>query len=113
MNVLKISPTVSEMIMIDPSLEAFHEVVEGNIDIVTLVPGKLVMVVNDEGLLLELPLNPGASAIADRPIVGNVFIAGVAEEDLTDVPNGVVPALLSVANLAIIAYELTEDGDEE
>jgi len=113
MNVLKISPIGSEMIMIDPSLDAYHEIVEGNIDIVTLVPGKLAMIVNDEGLLLELPLNPGASAIADRLIVGNVFIAGVSEEDLTDVPNGVVPALLSVVNLAIIAHhELTKDDDK-
>lgn len=112
MRVLKITPTGAEIVYIKPELESYHNIVGGNIDCVTIAPGKLVMVVNDEGLLLELPLNPGASAIAERCIVGDVCIVGVDEDDFTDIPSAVLPALLSVANLALAAYQIFEGSIE-
>ena len=108
MRALKITPKGSEIINIKPELESYQRLVGGNIDSVTIVPGKLAMIVNDEGLLLELPLNPGASAIAERCIIGDVCIVGVDEDDFTDIPSAVLPALMSVANLALAAYQIFE-----
>lgn len=108
MRVLKITPTGAEITNIKPELESYQRLVGGNIDCVTIAPGKLVMVVNDEGLLLDLPLNPGASAIADRCIVGDVCIVGVDVDDFTDIPSTVLPTLMSVANMALAAYQIFE-----
>lgn len=110
MRALKITPTGAEIINIKPELESYRDIVGGDIDCVTIAPGKLIMVVNDEGLLLELPFNPGASAIAERCIVGNVCIVGVDEDDFTDIPSAVLPGLMSVANLALAVYQIFEGG---
>lgn len=45
--------------------------------------GGQVMVVNEEGLLRHLQLNAGASEIAGRPIVGDVFIGEFEESDFS------------------------------
>ena len=79
MRALKITPTGSEIINIKPELESYRDIVGGNIDCVTIAPGKLVMVVNDE-------------------------------DDFTDIPSAVLPALMSVANLALAAYQISEGG---
>ena len=96
------------MLTIRRELKSYQNIVQGYIDIVTLVPGKLIMVVNDEGLLEGLPLNPGASAIADRCIVGDVFIAGVQDEEISDIPDGIITAMMSITNLAIAGHALME-----
>lgn len=108
MRVLKITPEGTELLTIRRELKSYQNIVQGHIDTVTLVPGKLIMVVNDEGLLEGLPLNPGASAIADRCIVGDVFIAGIEDEEISDIPDGIITAMMSITNLAIAGYSMME-----
>ena len=59
-----------------PTLKEMQELVGGYIEPLQVRhEGKSrTMVVNEEGLLMNLPRNPGASAIAGTVIVGNVFI---------------------------------------
>lgn len=53
-------------------LEELKEIVGGWIEIVRC-PDDWIMVVNEEGQLLNLPYNPIASLIAGQPIVGDVL----------------------------------------
>ena len=86
MRVLRIEPGQElELIDIENKLEELQEQVEGYIECVTLIPGKLVMIVNEEGLIQELPYNMSASIIARRNIVGNALIVCCDDEDFTDI----------------------------
>ncbi len=80
--------TVSE-VEIENTLEALQAAVDGYIETVTLIPGKAVMIVNEEGLLRNLPPNPAASMIAGTKIVGPALIVGVDGDEFTDVPEDV------------------------
>lgn len=71
---------------IDNSLEALQAAVDGYIETVRLVPGRAVMIVNEEGLLRDMPLNTVASAAAGARIVGPAIVVGVDGEEFTDVP---------------------------
>lgn len=77
--------TVSE-VKIDNTLEALQTAVDGYIETVTLIPGKAVMIVNEEGLLRGMAPNPAASMIARTKIVGPALIVGVDGEEFTDIP---------------------------
>lgn len=55
------------------SLKELQEAVEGYIEIVRL-ENDLIMVVNEEGRLRNLPFNESASALAKQSIVGRVLI---------------------------------------
>ena len=55
-----------------PSLEEAQEAVGGFIEMIPVDHGQLL--VNEEGLIMSLPLNPTASQIAGRPIVGNALL---------------------------------------
>ncbi len=55
-----------------PSLEEAQEAVGGFIEMIPVEHGQLL--VNEEGLIMSLPLNPTASQIAGRPIVGNALL---------------------------------------
>lgn len=57
----------------DFKLGELRKVVDGYIEIVYLSDGKL-MVVNEEGMPLQLPYNPVASLLAGQPIVGDVLV---------------------------------------
>lgn len=69
------------------SLEELQKFVGGYIEIVHVADGKLCMVVNEEGKINHLPMNPVAtrlfSVLAPAPIndfiVGNVLICGSDE----------------------------------
>lgn len=52
------------------TLEQMQEMVGGYIEIVPSLKEGHVLIVNEEGLLQNLPLNPAASELAGRPIVG-------------------------------------------
>jgi hypothetical protein len=73
-------------------LRQYQSLVNGYIEIVQLPHMKmdgrtrtrLVMVVNEEGLLQNLPFNPRASQLARRPIVGNAFIVGERGDHFVD-----------------------------
>lgn len=73
-------------INIDNTLEALQGAVDGYIEVVTLVPDKAVMIVNEEGKLRKLYPNIIASAIAGTQIVGNALILGVDGDEFTDIP---------------------------
>ena len=55
------------------SLHDLQNVVGGLIELVYL-PGKQFIVVNEEGLLLDLPTNMAASNIAGRRLVGTAIL---------------------------------------
>lgn len=56
-----------------PKLKEMQDFVGGYIEVIRISPNKQ-MVVNEEGLILKLPLNLIASQLAKRSIVGNVII---------------------------------------
>lgn len=74
---------------IENTLEALQAAVGGYIEAVTLVPGKAVMIVNEEGLLRGMTPNSIASAVANTQIVGTAIVVGVDGEEFTDVPEDV------------------------
>ena len=74
---------------IENTLEALQAAVDGYIEAVTLIPGKAVMIVNEEGLLRGMAPNPIASTVANTQIVGPAVVVGVDGEDFTDIPEDV------------------------
>ncbi len=64
-----------------PTLEQLQKAVGGLIEAVHIVGSKKVMIVNEEGLLKNLPLNPIASQMVRKPIVGDVVICKRVELD--------------------------------
>ena len=86
MKALKIEGCTVVPVNIENTLEALQAAVDGYIETVTLIPGKAVMIVNEEGLLQGMVPNPAASMIAGTKIVGPALIVGVDGEEFTDFP---------------------------
>lgn len=84
MRALRIAPEASEVVEIDNTLPALQDAVGCNIDVVSVYPHEVIMIVDDEGLLKGYSFNPGASIIAQRTIVGTVLLLSVNEEEFTD-----------------------------
>lgn len=78
--------------VMENTLEAMQESVGGYIEMLDIVPGEIVAVVNEEGRVLELPEN---APVRGDMIRGNIVIAGVDGEDLDDV--GITPDTLEWA----------------
>lgn len=58
-----------------PNLETLQKIVEGYIEEVPVPNEKgTVMIVNEDGRMLRLPLNIVATAIMGQPIVGDVVL---------------------------------------
>lgn len=89
MKALKLEGRTVVEVDIENTLEALQAAVDGYIEAVTLVPGRAVMIVNEEGLLRGLSPNPIASAVANTQIVGPAVVVGVDGEEFTDVPEDV------------------------
>lgn len=89
MKALKIEMRKITNIDIENTLEALQRSVAGFIETVTLVQDRAVMIVNEEGVLLGLPVNVIASAVANTQIVGTAIVVGVDGEEFTDVPEDV------------------------
>lgn len=89
MKALKIEMRKITNIDIENTLEALQRSVAGFIETITLVREKAVMIVNEEGVLLGLPVNVIASAVANTQIVGTAIVVGVDGEEFTDVPEDV------------------------
>lgn len=89
MKALKLEGTTVTQVEIDNTLEALQAAVDGYIEAVTLIPGKAVMIVNEEGLLRGMAQNPIASNVANTQIVGPAVVVGVDGEDFTDIPEDV------------------------
>lgn len=86
MKAIKFEGRIIKEIEIDNTLEALQAAVDGYIETVTLVPGRAVMIVNEEGLLRGMAPNPAASMIARTKIVGPALIVGVDGDEFTDFP---------------------------
>ena len=102
---------------INDELEVYQEFVGGNIEIVTLGE-RLAMVVNDDGLIRELPENIIASILywsrcgrivtpicVVTPICGNAMLVGIRPEDEGEF--GSVP-LSAQITVDLIAYQAKE-----
>lgn len=63
------------------TLEACQELVGGDIQVVRLMPG-VILVCNEEGLIRELPENP----YCGRMFFGDWFICGEIGDEFDDVP---------------------------
>lgn len=89
MKALKIEGCTVVPVNIENTLDALQAAVDGYIEAVTLIPGKAVMIVNEEGLLRGMAPNTIASAVANTQIVGPAVVVGVDGEDFTDIPEDV------------------------
>ena len=87
MRALKLEGRTHETIDIENTLEALQKAVGGYIETVRLRVDNAVMIVNEEGLLLGLPFNAVASALAGQTIVGVALVVGVDGGEFTDAPN--------------------------
>ena len=86
MKALLLDGSGARAIDIENKLEAFQEAVDGYIETVTLVPDEVVMIVNEEGLLRGLGINPLATALYGSAIVGVALVVGIDGEEFCDVP---------------------------
>lgn len=80
---------------ISPTLKNMQKIVGGHIETVALTTDA-VIVCNEEGLLLDLPLNPALSSLGSS-FFGDGFLVGFdGVDDFTDIPsdNGIRKELL-------------------
>ena len=81
---------------VEDELHALQTLVGGYIECVRLTD-EAAMLVDEEGLLKNLPRNDLASLIAQRPIVGTALIVGIAHTEdgdvFTDCPAHMIRAL--------------------
>lgn len=89
MKALKIEGCTVVPVDIENTLDALQAAVDGYIETVTLIPGKAVMIVNEEGLLRGMIPNLAASMIAGNKIVGPALIVGVDGDEFTDIPTDI------------------------
>ena len=71
---------------IENTLEALQAAVNGNIEIVALVPNYAAMIVNEEGRLHQMKPNIMASIIAGQKITGPALVVGVDGDEFTSIP---------------------------
>ena len=89
MKALKIEGCTVVPVNIENTLDALQAAVDGYIEAVTLIPGKAVMIVNEEGLLRGMAPNPIASNVANTQIVGPAVVVGVDGDEFTDIPTDI------------------------
>ena len=92
---MRLEGTSVREIDIENTLEALQEAVFGYIETITLVPDRAVMIVNEEGRIRGMAVNPAASAASGIPVVGPALIVGVDGEEFCDVPEEIVRQLLA------------------
>lgn len=93
MKALLINNYSLEEVDVENKLEVLQKQVGGYIETVTLVQEKAVMIVNEEGVLLGYGINPVASLISGRKIVGPALIVGVDGEEFCNIPKGLAKRL--------------------
>jgi len=89
MNVVVLKPSGEiEHVVIKNSLNDFQTLVGGYIEVVSpkalKLPNSFVMVVNEEGRLIGLPINPLASKIYGGTIVGTVVFVRTCGDDFAE-----------------------------
>lgn len=80
--------TVRE-IDIENTVEGLQKFVGGHFETITLTPGQVTMLVNEEGRLLGMDYNFAASHLARQYIVGPAVIVGVDGEEFCDIPEDI------------------------
>lgn len=88
---LKITGVVT-LVDVDNNLKALQHAVDGYIETITL-RGGAVMIVDEEGMLKEKPLNPIAGLIAGTMIYGVALIVGRDSDEFCDVPDELITIL--------------------
>ena len=78
--------------MFDNSLESFQKAVCGYIETVT-ISDDLVIICNEEGRLMDLPMNVEVAGIG---FVGTIVVAGVDGEEFSSVKSRYVPLVLQL-----------------
>ena len=78
--------------MFDNSLESFQKAVGGYIETVT-ISDDLVIICNEEGRLMDLPMNVEVAGIG---FVGTIVVAGVDGEEFSSVKSRYVPLVLQL-----------------
>lgn len=85
-----------EMVEVEDKLETYQKIVGGYIETVPLpLAPQILMVVNEEGLIIDLPIN---FMMGKTPICGDAFFCGVDGENFADCPlmEAQVRALLKI-----------------
>ena len=91
LTILKIcSGAEPEVVTIPHTLSAMQEIVGGSIEAIYPFEDSVALVCNDEGKLLNLPLNravrdPATGAVLDI-IAGTFFICGLSQDDFVSLP---------------------------
>ena len=75
-------------------MDTFQEAVGGYIETVTLATD-LVLIVNEEGRLLDLPYN---TTVCGLPIYGTVVAVGTKRDEFASLKASVVPYVLKMLN---------------
>lgn len=94
---IKAHPFSVELLEISDTLEVYQNLVGGWIEVVRaagLLPYHSVMAVNEEGVLLDLPVNPLASMLYGDYIAGDAVVVGTIGPDFTDIPDELAEILL-------------------
>lgn len=94
---IKAHPFSVELLEINDRLEVYQHLVGGWIEVVLAAGLQMyhsAMVVNEEGILLDLPVNPLASMLYGDYIAGDVVIVGRADPEFTDIPDELAEILL-------------------
>lgn len=90
---MRLEGTIIREVDIENTLEALQDAVFGYIETITLVPDRAVMIVNEEGRIRGMAVNPAASTVSGIPVVGPALIVGVDREEFCDVPEEIVRQL--------------------
>ncbi|MBQ8960888.1 MAG: DUF3846 domain-containing protein [Ruminococcus sp.] len=90
MKALKLEGCTVREIEIENTLEALQEAVYGYIETITLTPDRAVMIVNEEGRIRGMAVNPAATKYTGIVIVGPALIVGVDGEEFCDVPEEII-----------------------
>lgn len=94
---IKAHPFSVELLEINDTLEVYQHLVSGRIEVVYaagLQRYHSLMVVNEEGVLLDLPVNPLASMLYGDYIAGDAVVVGRIGPDFTDIPDELAEILL-------------------
>ena len=94
---IKAHPFSVELLEINDTLEVYQHLVGGWIEVVHaagLQRYNSLMVVNEEGVLLNLPVNPLASMLYGDYIAGDAVVVGTIGPDFTDIPDELAEILL-------------------
>lgn len=95
MKAVKIEDHSVTEIEVENTLEALQEQVNGYIEAVTLIPDKVTMLINEEGLIKNMATNLAATIVAGIDIVGPAIVVGVNGDEFTDVPAEVAQRIIT------------------